>query len=80
MRTGINFQKLLEMKTMTKFKILTCLHLNSPEFIVLKDQLPRILINEELFSVIGGPNDFNQFSIWEVQAGHTDLFEDNEQF
>ena len=46
----------------------------------MKNQLPRILINEELFSVIGGPHDFNQFSIWEVKADQTDLFEDNEQF
>ena len=78
--TGINFDKLLELKTMTKLKILTCLHLNCPEFNVLKNILPRILINEELFSVIGGPNEFNQFSIWEVRADQTDLFEDNEQF
>ena len=78
--TGINFDKLLELKTMTKLKILTCLHLNCQEFNVLKNILPRILINEELFSVIGGPNEFNQFSIWEVKADQTDLFEDNEQF
>ena len=78
--TGINFNKLLELKTMTKLKILTCLHLNCPESNVLKNQLPRILINEELFSVIGGPHEFNQFSIWEVKADQTDLFEDNEQF
>ena len=78
--TGINFDKLLELKTMTKLKILTCLHLNCQQFDVLKNILPRILINEELFSVIGGPNEFNQFSIWEVRADQTDLFEDNEQF
>ena len=80
MLTGVHLDKLLELKTMPKLKILTCLHLNCQEFNVLKNILPRILINEELFSVVGGPNEFNQFSIWEVRADQTDLFEDNEQF
>ena len=78
MCTEIKCDKLLGLKNLPKFTTLTC---NDKDYHVLKRNLSFLSINEDIFwQMIAVPNDFYQYSIWEIEAEETDLFDENEHW
>ena len=70
----IDFGQLIQLRVMSKLKVLTYLYQHICNINILKKEIPNLKVNEDIHSIIGA--DFNRYSIWDVQANRLDLFEE----
>ena len=74
----INFENLIQLKSLPRLKILNCLYLhNFDEIDTLRKHLPHLIINRKTVSA-AAPNSLLEpkFGLWEIKVNQLDLFQE----
>ena len=78
--TNVNYEKLIELKLMSKLKTLNCLHIELVEIDKLKLEIPQVWINQQIiftsYSFWGGSFEPEE-GFWEIQAKQIEFRENH---
>ena len=74
----INFENLIELKSLPRLKVLNCLYLhNFDEIETLRRQMPHLIINRKTVSAAAPNSIFEpKVGLWDIKVNQLDLFQE----
>ena len=74
----INFENLIQLKSLPRLKVLNCLYLhNFDEIETLRKHLPHLIINRKTVSAAAPNSIFEpKFGLWDIKVNQLDLLQE----
>ena len=74
----INFENLIQLKSLPRLKVLNCLYLhNFDEIETLRRQMPHLIINRKTVSAAAPNSSFEpKVGLWDIKVNQLDLFQE----